>query len=243
MKRALFAAALLAAAGCQEGSDLGSNGTGTGTDGTDVGNPVTVDLEFASYGRETAGAVVERAAVTVERIRLRPAANCDGGAEIELEGPFTLDLTRPTPLADLTGLELAGQAWCRFEMTWHPDETSDLAILVAGSAAGGDPFEIRSRRNDELRVDALDDAGFTIDAAALFVAFDMAAWLDGIDLASADRDAGGAIVVSDDSNRDLLDRFEANVESAVALFADGDGDGALDDDEHDDTDALAAGTR
>jgi len=242
MKRALFAAAVLAVSGCQEGSDLGSSGTGTGTDGTDVGNPVTVDLEFASYGRETAGAVVERATVTVERIRLRPAANCEGGAEIEIEGPFTLDLTSPSPLADLTGLDLAGPAYCRFEMTWHPDETSDLAILVAGSA-GGDPFQIRSRRNDELRVEALDEAGFTIDAAALFVAFDMAAWLDGIDLASAERDAGGAIVVSDDSNQGLLDQFEANVESAIALFADGDGDGALDDDEHDDADALAAGTR
>jgi len=242
MRRALLVAAVLAAPGCQEGSDLGSSGTGTGTDGTDVGNPVTVDLEFASYGRETAAAVVERATVAVERVRLRPAANCEGGAEIELEGPFTLDLTRPSGLADLTGLDLAGRAWCRFEMTWHPDETSDLAILVAGSA-GGDPFEIRSRRNDELRIEALDDAGFTVDAAALFVAFDMEAWLDGIDLAGADRDAGGAIVVSDDSNRDLLDRFEANVESATALFADRDGDGALDDDEHDDADALAAGTR
>ena len=222
----------------------GCGGDGVGTTGTDVGNPIEVDLRFAAYDLAGDQAVVDAASIAVERIRLRPAADCEGGAELEIEGPFSLDLLDPTGIGELAGVELGAQAWCRIELAWHRDEASDTAIRVAGRA-GGDPFEIRSRRNDELRIEAIDDAGFTVDeaTAALFVAFDMATWLDGVDLAGAKRGPGGAIEVTDDSNRDLLERFEDNVESATALFPDADGDGSLGDDERDDSDALAAGAR
>jgi hypothetical protein len=227
--------AALAAAAAIAGCDAG--GGGVGATGTDVGNPVVVDLAFTAYPRAAGAVAVDAATVAVERIRLRPATDCEGGAEIELAGPFSLDLLDPEPLA---GLSLGSQAWCRMEMTWHRDEETDTAIRLAGAVAG-DRFEIRSRRNDELRIEAVDGDGFTIDAATLFVAFDLVSWLDGVDLPGADRQSDGSIAVSEDSNRDLLDRFEANVESASGLFADGDGDGALDDDERDDDDLLAAG--
>jgi hypothetical protein len=219
-------------------------GDGVGTTGTDVGNPIEVDLRFAAYHLAGEEAAVDLASIAVERIRLRPAADCQGGAEVEIEGPFALDLLDPSGIGELAGVGLGARAWCRIELVWHRDEATDTAIRVAGRA-GRDPFEIRSRRNDDLRIEALDDAGFTVDEAtsALFVAFDMATWLDGVDLAGAERGPGGAIEVTDDSNRDLLERFEDNVESATALFADSDGDGSLGDDERDDSDALAAGAR
>ena len=219
-------------------------GDGVGTTGTDVGNPIEVDLRFAAYDLVGDEAAVDAASIAVERIRLRPATDCEGGAEVEIEGPFSLDLLDPTGIGEVAGVALGVQAWGRIELVWHRDEASDTAIRVAGQA-GGDPFEIRSRRNDELRIEAVDDAGFTVDeaTAALFVAFDMATWLDGVDLAGAERGPGGAIEVTDDSNRDLLERFEHNVESATALFPDADGDGSLGDDERDDSDALAAGAR
>jgi len=226
----LVALALALVAGC-------GNGDGVGSTGTDVGNPIEVELAFTAYDLVAGEVVVDQASIAVERIRLRPADDCEGGAEIELAGPFTLDLLDPEGLA---GLPLDAEAWCRIEMTWHRDEATNTAIRVAGNAAG-DRFEIRSRRNDELRIEALDAGGFTVDQAALFVAFDMAIWLDGVDLAGAERAQDGSIAVSEESNRDLLERFEGNVESASRLFADGDGDGALGDDEHDDSDALGAG--
>ena len=241
MRRAAVLVGLAALAGCGGGE---GGGDGVGSTGTDVGNPVVVDLQFAAYDLVLEEAAVDQATIEVERVRLRPADDCEGGAEIELEGPFQLDLLDPRGADQLAGLPLDARAWCRIEMTWHRDEASDTAIRVAGRA-GGDRFEIRSRKNDELRIESLDEDGFTVDQAtsALFVAFDMATWLDGVDLAGADREPDGAIAVSEDSNRDLLERFEENVESATRLFPDGDGDGALGDDEHDDSDALGAGTR
>jgi hypothetical protein len=234
------AAVLLGLAGC---GGAGS-GDGVGSTGTDVGNPVVVDLQFAAYDLVLEEAAVDQATIEVERVRLRPADDCEGGAEIELDGPFHLDLLDPRGADQLAGLPLDARAWCRIEMGWHRDDATDTAIRVAGSA-GGDRFVIRSRRNDELRIESLDQDGFTVDeaTAALFVAFDMTTWLDGVDLAGADREPDGAIAVSEDSNRDLLERFEENVESATRLFADRDGDGALGDGEHDDDDALAAGVR
>lgn len=236
MRRALLLVAMASAAGCDSGDGVGSTGT-------DVGNPIVVDLQFAAYGLALAEATVAEATIAVERVRLRPAADCEGGAEIELEGPFSLDLLDPAGVGELAGLELSGR-YCRIEMTWHRDEVTDTAIRVAG-VAGGDRYEIRSRRNDELRIEALDEDGFTVGEAtsALFVAFDMAAWLDGVDLAGAERGPDGAIAVNEESNRDRLERFEENVESATGLFADADGDGSLGDDEHDESDALAAGAR
>jgi len=209
--------------------------------GTDVGNPA-VDVNFAAYNLTAPGATVEHATMQVERVRLRPADDCEGGAEIEIEGPFMIDLTSPTSIADLTDLELDAQAYCRLELRWHPDDDTDRAIEVTG-VADGTPFDVRSRRNDELRLEATDAGGFTIDDAtsALFVAFDMAAWLDGVDIASAELDGDGVALIDDDANGDLLDVFEDNVTDAANLFDDDDGDGSLDDDEHGDGDELAEG--
>lgn len=236
MRRALLAAGLLAA--------CGGGGDGVGSTGTDVGNPVVGELQFAAYHLTAGEVLVDEAVIAVERIRLRPADDCEGGAEIELAGPFALDLFDPGGSPELADLPLGARAWCRIEMTWHRDEATDTAIRVAGSAAG-DRFEIRSRRNDELRIEALDETGFRLGeaAAALFVAFDMELWLDGVDLASAERGEDGAIAVSEQENRDLLEQFEGNAESATRLYADADGDGSLGEDERGDDDALGAGVR
>ena len=236
MRRAALQLAVAVLAGCD------GSGGGVGSTGTDVGNPVVVDLAFTAYPLAVGDAAVEAATIAVERIRLRPAADCEGGAEIELAGPFTLDLLDPDPLGELAGFPVGSRAYCRIELTWHRDEATDTAIRLAGVAAG-EHFEIRSRRNDELRIEAVDDDGFTFNATTLFVAFDLITWLDGVDLSAAERQPDGSIAVSEDSNRDLLERFEDNVESASGLFADGDGDGALDGDERDDDDLLAAGSR
>src|SRR5688500_4233465 len=205
----------------------------TACTGTDVGNP-RVELGLTAYN---AGAEVQAAWMVVERIRLRPASDCEGGAEVEVEGPLVIDLLAASPLA---GIELEAGAYCRLEVEWQtldgappadaPTELAGAAIVVTGPAEGG--FVIRSERNDELRLEAGGD-GFTLDEAtgALFVAFDLAVWLDGIDFTSAEVGADGIIHIDDQDNSDLLDIFDDNVGDAADLFDDDDGDGSLDEDE------------
>jgi hypothetical protein len=218
--------------------------------GTDVGNPVIVDVSFASYNRSLASAEVDIAAIAVDRIRLRPASpGCSGSDAIEVEGPFPLDLVSGAMPEALRGLELADQAYCRIEIEWHSgaalgEPPGEDAIVVAG-VVDGRRFTIASRRNDELRLDAISPEGFNLDRvqAGLFVAFDMAAWLAGVELSDAEPQGDGSVLVDDDNNSDLLELFEANVEDAARVFLDANGDGILAPDEHEEEDALAVGVR
>jgi hypothetical protein len=205
--------------------------------GTEVGNPV-VDVDFQIYNVMQ----VEAATVTVERIRLRPAANCEGDAELELLGPFVVDLLAARPLPELSDLEVAEGGYCRFEVTWDDAaEIGAVSMAFAGArASDGTPFSLQSVRNDELRLDAIDGA-FPIDAAthALFVSLDETSLFAGLDLDAAIVDPDGTIYIDDARNTALLDTFEANVEAATKLFDDDDDDRVLDADERDPDDTLA----
>ena len=208
-----------------------------GCTGTEVGNPVIdVDFELSNRGEVTG------ARVAVDRVRLRPAADCNGSTELDILGPFVIDLFVAAPLPELTDLEVSEGGYCRFEVQW--DDADDLGgasmVFTGTRASDGTPFELTSVRNDELRLDAV-DGEFPIDDAtnALFVAFDGNALFDGIDLDGADVDGDGTIYIDDSSNEDLLDTFEGNLDAATQLFDDDDEDGQLDDDERDPDDALA----
>jgi hypothetical protein len=61
----------------------------------------------------------------------------------------------------------------------------------------------------------------------LLLSFDVATWLDGIDLDGADRSADGSIVIDETHNTPLLTRFEANIDCSLELFIDLDDDGVV----------------
>jgi hypothetical protein len=226
----------------------------TGCTGTDVGNPIQLDLSFESYNPEVSAEVAVSAAwIVIERVRLRPAGgDCEGDDEIEVEGQLVLDLESGAPVPALSDLELAGGRYCRLEVKWQtldgdvpagaPDQLVDAAIVVTGDA-GGVPFVIRSERQDELRIDAIDDEGFAIaeGTSGLFVGFDLVAWLGDIDFTGLEVD-GGEILIDDDNNPEALEQFDDALVAATRLFDDDDDDGSLDDDERDDDDTLAAGS-
>jgi len=208
-----------------------------GCTGTEVGNPVVdIDFELSNRGEVTA------ARLAVERVRLRPAADCNGSTELDIPGPFVIDLFIATPLPELSDLEVSEAGYCRFEVKWGgADELGGASMVFGGTrASDGTPFELTSVRSDELRLDAV-DTQFPIDDAtnALFVAFDGNGLFADVDLEGADVDPDGTIYIDDTSNPDLLDAFEGNVDAATQLFDDDDDDGQLDDDERDPDDVLA----
>jgi hypothetical protein len=228
--------------------------------GTEVGNPV--DIDFTLYeemfdpdapteasARGGSGLVtITEAWLAIDRVRLRSAAACDGEAEREFEGPFFADLLTPGPVPALAALDIPDVGYCRFEVKWNafssglpasaPPELASTSLLVKGSRGDGVSFVIRSSRDDELRLDAVDGA-FDVVTTALLVGFSGPRLFAGVDLDSAVVAGDGVIYIDGENNELLLDVFDANVKDAADLFDDDDGNGELDADERDDTDILA----
>jgi hypothetical protein len=218
--------------------------------GTETGNPV-VDLSFALEQAPVGGDEITGAWVSVERIRLRNAADCNGSAEVEILGPLAIDLLAQQPPPALQDIEVRGGGYCRFEFAFHvssealppeiPAALDGRSLLIEGTRADGTPFVLRSDRSGDLRLDAVDEAGFPISSATktLFVAFQEEALFAGIDLDLAEVGVDGVIRIESGQNDDLLNLFEANLDAALRLFDDDDGDGALEAGENDDDDLLA----
>lgn len=233
----------------------------TGCAGTDVGNPV--DMDFTLYDTRDPGGggalrarpavdeglVITDAWVSVDRIRLRDAAACDGSAEIEVLGPIAVNLRAPGAPAALTGIEVPSLAYCRFEFRWSPlpepvagapADLLDTSIYLAGTRGDGTTFVVRSDRSDELRLDAR-NGSFTLDTTTtgLFVGFDVATVFDGVALDTATISSDGTIHIEDGDNANLLALIEDNIDTAAMLFDDDDGDGELGEVERDNAEVLA----
>lgn len=219
--------------------------------GTEVGNPILVDLDFAVHDRTGALALtVDTAWLAVERIRLRRADTCEVEPGIVIPGPIAVDLLAAGPPPALTDVALETGDYCRFEVEWDafaaglppgaPAELAGAAIAITGTRSDGTPFVLRSERNDEIRLDGVNGA-FTLDEAttALFVGMDLARLFAGVELDAAVVSADGIIYIDDARNGDLIDLFEDNLRAAAELFDDDDDNGELDPGEADADDVLA----
>ena len=113
-----------------------------------------------------------------------------------------------------------------------PEELRGHSVMLVGELPeqSGTPFVITSGLERTLSLVA-DHSSFELgpDSARLLLGFDVAAWLDGVDLAAAPPDADGRIVISQDSSPELLQRFEDNLAAGVDVFLDPSGKGVIED--------------
>jgi hypothetical protein len=188
--------------------------------------------------------------LVLEEFELRPVGACDVDGQQLIVAPVLVDLFSATMPPELTGITPDPAGYCRIEFKWDGFETAPAgapanltnhSILVQGTTGDGTPFVIRTRRDDDLRIQTA-GAGLVVDdaLARLFIGFDMSVALAGIDFASA-VETGGVIFVDHDSNTTLREVFDNNIVSATKLFRDSDDDGSLDSDEDDDEDELGGG--
>lgn len=217
--------------------------------GTETGNPVVSVQFLLDESQAPAPVTIAEAFVSAKQIELRNAADCNGSAEIEVEGPFALDLLSQASPAQLQNLTVKGGAYCRFEFEWNaapdplpgaPAALTGKSLIISGFLPDDTPFIVRSERNGAVRLDN-DAEGFPIDQTTnnLFVAFRAEALFAGIDFESALPDVDGVIRIETGQNEALLDLFEENLEEALRLFDDDNGNDTLDVDEGDDADVLA----
>lgn len=214
---------------------------------TETGNPeLDVSLRataVSSSERVTVSAApaltVTDAWINLDDVRLVEGDACDTAGEIEhtAEGPFETDLLADTPVA--IHIPAVTTDYCRLRVrldkaegvTAAPGALDDHSVLLAGERSDGVPFEIRSRSGFELDLRSRGEP-FPLDDARdqLLLAFDMAAWIGDLGLATATPD-DGIILVDEDHDEATLEAFEAAIEAALGLWSDDGGDGALDDDD------------
>lgn len=215
---------------------------------TETGNPelqarVTLAARTSApdqvrVGAEVDGLAVHEAWVSIERLRFVQGEVCDVPGEVEIDAPPVVADVVPGEVVEFPAR--AG-GYCRVRLRFEeaesvpgdaPPALADRTIVVTGQRADGVPFTIVTDEDFEIDLRVKDGgAPFTLEEGrdALILAFDVAAWLDGVPLDEATV-TGGEILVSEASNPSLLAAFEANTQRVFDLFEDPDGDGRLDDD-------------
>jgi hypothetical protein len=228
----------------------------SGCTATETGNPVTQQTlaltarsssEDVSTGDSGASLRVSSAWIVLGDMRFVKSADCDRGpaSRVDVEGPQAIELVENR---DALALELEAASYCRVrvrldrakDLSGAPADLDDHSVLLRGSRADDTELVLRSRRNFDLDLRARGE-GFDLTGArgAMILAFDLATWLDGVDLENAEPDANGVIVIDDQADRARLGVFEDNVKQAMELFRDRDRDSKLDEDDLDDS--LAGG--
>jgi hypothetical protein len=110
-----------------------------------------------------------------------------------------------------------------------PSELLDHSILLRGKRADATPFSLAYPEHDELELAAVSASiHVTADSAPLLLSFDVATWMDGVDLDSGEIDSDGVIRIDAASNPLLLNRFEQNLACSLELYADQNGDAQVD---------------
>jgi hypothetical protein len=239
---------------------------GASCTGTEVGNPVAEPVSVSLTARSSQGNValvnggdedaggstiiVEQIWVSLGDARFVIDEDCSNrraADRVVVDGPLVADLaTGPTTLAE----RLPQGEYCSVRVSLErapatdagaPDALAGHSVLLRGHRADGTPVVIRSRDKPDFVLRGRAET-FRIEEAhhALFLAFDAAAWLEGVGVETATPNAQGQIVIEPGTEDARLRRFETNLRRSLSLFKDGNADGTLAPSEA--TDAIASPT-
>lgn len=238
----------------------------TSNPATDAGNPGRGKLTIrgADLSSEAAfmaatldsGIEINFAKIVLSEIEFKRSEDCEGESEdeneFEIEGPFIVDLIDNTETPSLSTFDLPNESYCRLEMKMDQleederpagvaadDEIVGKSLLIQGRTAEDVEFVFELDRDEEFRLENLEDGFLTTDEVRSFlVIFDFSQWFNGVDFSGAD-DIEGVIYLNEDSNEEIFNLILGNIKNSSRLREDKDDDGELDDDEDDD---LAEGS-
>lgn len=189
----------------------------------------STDEDAIAIRSESASVSVDEVGLSLRTLEIVPCAS-DAAPLAHADYPVDLAVDPPARASFESGVS----DYCTMRLDVARSEDAEpaalegLAVHLFGERSDDVPFEIRSARGFELTLET--PSGSDFGAKHLALGFDLAAWVAGVDLDAATVTDGVALV-SSDSNPELLDAFEANTASAVALYVDADRDGVLDADE------------
>ncbi len=219
--------------------------------GTEVGNPqdAEVSVQVQGLDRSTPGALtlasgvtIEEAWLVVEGVSLRTGQECDETVTTNYDFINVVELIEGVEYPGYDMATLPAREYCRFIMDLHAptvdelpaeatDELEGHSIFLRGTTPDGTPFEIRHEESESLEF----HGRFTLrpETQALFAVFEVDRWLSPEQLEKADDGESPTIVISEDSNSDLLEDFLEALEESGILVRDENEDGVLQDEELD----------
>ena len=156
--------------------------------------------------------------------------------EYDFQGPYLIDLLAGTsePEIPLAEIEPGMYAKAEAEITYFEDYGFSLYLHGHLDQSNGEEpqveFEYTYAQSEDFKIENPD--GFEITADMInnvWVLIDLNALLTGVDFNEATMDKNGVIQLNKDSNRDLADIIESNLEAASELGLDEDANGEIDD--------------
>ncbi len=213
-----------------------------GCTGTETGNPVA-ELQIAYDARSSNADAIrirdDGAPLRLDDIWLRLGEFSFGSTEAECSDDDLRAVMRPgigvgnhggdEPLVQ--DLSVPSDSYCEVLFDYasqpNPDEPADLpdelngsAVFLTGELRDGTPVRLLLPSASGVRF-APSDRRFADGLQTLIIAFDVAAWFDGIDIESASRE-GNEVLISERSNPALLQAFQANLARGTELYRDED---------------------
>lgn len=205
---------------------------------TETGNPSiratlrlvgrSSDPSVVAPGSSRGGIGVLELWISLDRATLR---SCNG-EEHSVDGRLAADLvTGEHELSVPTG------TFCNLDLDLapsadqvDPEVLAGRSAVTSGERSDGVPFVLATETPLQIALAA--DSSFVIEQdELLFLSFDLAVWLNGVDLDSAAPGADGTITIDEASNPTLLDHFVAQAPAAASLEYDADHDHVLDPEE------------
>lgn len=231
MSRLLLIAAALAAVAC---------------DGTDTGNPypqrLTVDAHSSepdvfSIAIPQSGGVVTEVWLSLDHFGFVRDGDdaCDMGIA---GGDDTPDLgVADHAAAGGTSVDvtLAAGDYCNVSIPFvtaaaplppgAPAELDGASIVLSGTTGGGTDFLIASDLATNITLTGPAALRFDAELGPVFLGFDVAAWLDAVDIDGA---GPGPVIIDAATNAARLGDFEANLAAGIELYRDLDDNGQAD---------------
>jgi hypothetical protein len=231
---------------------------GSSMGGTETGNTTAVSIRVIGYQSSllpaltVGGLQVDGALIVLDRLRFRPFSTCqeetedEGAEDIQVDGPFLVDLLKPSAISGLENIPIPTGRYCRIELVLKkfesPGPMFNRSVQIEGARGDGTPFLMTTEVDEEFKLEN-ESTGFLIEesdpGSVFFIAFDLDRWFDGIDLMDTfiEVSTGGGgepiILINDVRNQNVQELIEENLKHSADLFEDSDDNDSLDSEEED----------
>jgi|GEM_PF-6167824 len=231
--------------------DLTNSGTGAGNPGS--GATVSLQVEGVQLTNTNAlvlssGVEITTAQIVLSQIEFRTVEECQNGSsggssQVDLEGPYVIDLLNNTSSPSLDNINLKEGLYCRIELRLDKLEDNELpnniditdpivshSIYIEGKTGEGISFTAVLEIDDDFRLQN-QSTGFNIsNGDLLFVIFNLNTWFQGINFSDATV-SGGEIQINKDENETIQQTLVSNIKLSSNLLRDENNNGELDSSE------------